>query len=126
MYHLCVVLHLSSAAPRERFDVLVGKIGDLENEKLSLLETIKNASAATPNGSSKDAGKGGGGRAGGSAEALRERLKVKVNLQITKQATGYDKTPTTGLLRPPIQQYRPIGAISSPSPSARVHEMRMP
>eukprot|EP00752_Nemacystus_decipiens_P018211 g16340.t1 len=59
---------------RERFDVLVGKIGDLEKEKLSLIETMKNAT--TPNGSSKEPAKGGGGRGGsGSAEALRERLK---------------------------------------------------
>lgn len=60
--------------PRERFDILVGKIGDLEKEKLSLIETMKDAT--TPNGSSKEPAKGGGGR-GGSAEALRERLKVR-------------------------------------------------
>eukprot|EP00903_Cladosiphon_okamuranus_P005837 g5778.t1 len=57
---------------RERFDILVGKIGELEKEKLSLIETMKDAT--TPNGSSKEPVKGGGGR-GGSAEALRERLK---------------------------------------------------
>lgn len=58
---------------RERFDALVGKIGDLETEKLSLLKTMRDAT--TPNGSSKEAAGKGGGR-GGSAEALRERLKV--------------------------------------------------
>ncbi|CAN0308155.1 unnamed protein product, partial [Ectocarpus sp. 4 AP-2014] len=56
---------------RERFDMLVGKIGDLEQEKRTLLETMKNAT--TPNGSAKESSRGGGGR--GTAEALRERLK---------------------------------------------------
>lgn len=61
--------------PRERFDILVGKIGDLEQEKLTLLETMKNAT--TPNGSAKESGRGGGGGGRGTAEALRERLKVR-------------------------------------------------
>lgn len=58
---------------RERFDALVGKIGDLEKEKLTLIDTMKGASASS--GSSKDGGKGGGKNAL-SAEALQERLKV--------------------------------------------------
>ncbi|CAN0257808.1 unnamed protein product, partial [Ectocarpus fasciculatus] len=58
---------------RERFDMLVGKIGDLEQEKLTLLETMKNAT--TPNGSAKESSRGGGGGGRGTAEALRERLK---------------------------------------------------
>lgn len=57
---------------RERFDALVGKIGDLEQEKLTLIDTMKSASTAS--GSSKDGGKGG--KNGLSADALRERLKV--------------------------------------------------
>lgn len=71
---------------RERFETLVGKIGDLEKEKLSLIETMKNST--TPNGSSKEPGKGGGGGRGGSAEALRERLKVS-------RPTIFDTLPTT-------------------------------
>ena len=58
---------------RERFDALVGKIGDLEQEKLTLIDTMKSASTAS--GSSKDGGKGGV-KNGLSADALRERLKV--------------------------------------------------
>ncbi|CAM9338179.1 unnamed protein product, partial [Ectocarpus sp. 12 AP-2014] len=61
-------------AAKERFDMLVGKIGDLEQEKLTLLETMKNAT--TPNGSAKESSRGGGvGGGRGTAEALRERLK---------------------------------------------------
>ncbi|CAM9735589.1 unnamed protein product, partial [Laminaria digitata] len=59
-------------AAKERFDALVGKIGDLEKEKLTLIDTMK--SASTQNGSSKDGGKGGS-KGGSSADALRERLK---------------------------------------------------
>ncbi|CAN0168212.1 unnamed protein product [Scytosiphon promiscuus] len=55
---------------RERFDTLVGKIGDLEQEKRALIENMKEAT--TPNGSTKEKSKGGGR---GSAESLRERLK---------------------------------------------------
>lgn len=55
--------------------MLVGKIGDLEKEKLSLIETMKEAT--TPNGSYKGSAKGAEGGRSGSAEALRERLKVR-------------------------------------------------
>lgn len=57
---------------RERFDTLVGKIGDLEQEKLALIENMKEAT--TPNGSSKEKSRGGGR---GTSETLRERLKVR-------------------------------------------------
>lgn len=91
-YHACL--------PRERFDLLVGKIGDLEKEKLSLLETMKDAT--TPNGSSKEPTKGAGGGRGGSAEALRERLKVRQYCRRRLWKVQYDVVAcaySTGLAR---------------------------
>lgn len=62
---------------RERFDELVGKIGDLEQEKSSLITKMHGAVA--PNGSANETyGKGKKGSA--SAEALRERLKVRARM----------------------------------------------
>lgn len=68
---------------RERFEALVGKMGELEKQKASLIATMNSEAAAAEAAAAAAASAGHGSGSGrskassASTEALRERLKVR-------------------------------------------------